>query len=158
ALVESVMAADYAAGKFDDALTQLELGKQACAAKASCSPKVRAKLYVAIGTVLAGGLKKVAEAKEAFATALKEDPNANVIGESGSPEVQKAWNEVRSGGGPPPSADAPPTLTKGPSARKPKKTYPGGGRPARGWRSAEAYFYWGEAQKAEASRDWLECA
>src|SRR5512146_1320746 len=81
-LIESVMSTDYAAGKFDDAMAQLELGKQACSAKPSCSPKVRAKLYIAIGTVLAGWLKKVAEAKEAFSIALKEDPSASLLGDN----------------------------------------------------------------------------
>jgi hypothetical protein len=154
-LVESVMTTDYAAGKFDDAITQLELGKQACATKASCSPKVRAKLYVAIGTVLAGGLKKTAEAKEAFQIALKEDPSASLLGDNVTPEVQKLWNELRSGGTA--SGGTPETIKQGPSERKPKKTYPGGGRPVRGWRNPEAHFYWEEAQKSEASRDWLDC-
>ena len=157
-LIESVMSADYASGKFDDAVTQLELGKQACASKASCSPKVRAKLFVALGTVLADGLKKPAEARAAFQAALKEDPTANLIGDHQSPEVQKVWNEVRSGSS---SSGGTPESKKGASTRGtrgPKKAYPGGSRPGRGWRSAEGYYYFEEAQKAEQGRDWLDCA
>ncbi len=154
-LVESVMTTDYAAGKFDDAIAQLELGKQACAARASCSPKVRAKLQIAVGTVLAGGLKKTDEAKKAFAAALADDPTANLIADLVTPEVQKAFDEVRSGSSA--SGGTPETIAKSPTERKPKKTYAGGGRPVRGWRNPEAFFYWDEARKAEASRDWLDC-
>jgi hypothetical protein len=155
ALVDSVLSTDYLNAKFDDALTQLELGKQGCAAKTACSPKVRAKLYIAIGTVLAGGLKKVAEARAAFETALADDPTANLIADLVTPEVQKAFNEARSGGSA--SGGSPETKKAGPAERKPKKTFPGGGRPVRGWRSPEAFFYWNEAAKAEASQDWLDC-
>lgn len=154
-LIESVMSTDYANGKFDDAITQLELGKQACGNKASCSAKVRGKLYVAIGTVLAGGLKKSEEAKAAFQTALKEDPTANLIGDHQTPEVQKAFNEVRSGAS---ASGGTPETKKTPGKRGPKKTYPGNLRPARGFRSAEGSFYYDEAIKSEASRDWLDCA
>jgi tetratricopeptide (TPR) repeat protein len=155
ALVESVMTTDYAAGKFDDALTQLEFGKQACAAKASCSAKVRGKLFIAIGTVLAGGQKKVAEAKEAFATALREDPTANLIGDLQTPEIQAAFNQARGGGT---ASGGTAETKKGPATRAPKKTYPGNLRPGRGWRNAEAWFYYEEAARSEASRDWLDCA
>lgn len=154
ALIESVFSTDYLNAKFDDALKQLELGKQACEGK-QCSPKVRAKLFVAIGTVLAGGLKKHAAAKEAFVTALKEDPTASLFTDVITPEVQKAFNEAR--GVATPSGGTPET-NKGPGERKPKKTFPGGGRAPRGWRTAEGFFYWSEASKAEASRDWLDCA
>ena len=155
ALVESVMTTDYAAGKFDDALAQLEFGKQACAAKTACSPKVRGKLYVAVGTVLAGGQKKVAEAREAFATALREDPTANLIADLQTPEIQTAFNQAR--GGTTASGGTAET-NKGPATRAPRKAYPGNLRPPRGWKSAEAWFYYEEAARSEAGRDWLDCA
>lgn len=162
-LIESVIAADYAAGKHDDALAQLELGKQACANKASCSAKVRGKLYVAIGTVLAGGKKKPDEAKAAFQTALKEDPSASLLPNATSPEIQKAFEEAKGGSsgaaaepkkGPDTPAPPPPAAQK----RGPKKQYPGNLRPGRGWRNAEAWFYHEEAVKSEQSRDWVDCA
>lgn len=149
------MAADYASGKFDDAIAQLELGKQACASKSSCSPKIRAKLFIAIGTVLAGGLKKVDQAKASFQAALKEDPTANLIGDHQTPEIQRAFNEARSGAS---ASGGTPETKKGPEKREPKKVYPGNLRPGRGWRNAEAWFYFEEAIKAEHSRDWLDCA
>jgi len=155
ALVESVMTTDYAAGKFDDALAQLEFGKQACAAKTACSPKVRGKLYVAVGTVLAGGQKKVAEAREAFSVALREDPTANLIADLQTPEIQKAFNEARGGAT---ASGGTAETKKGPATRAPRKTYPGNLRPPRGWKNAEAWFYYEEAARSEAGRDWLDCA
>ncbi|APR86712.1 hypothetical protein A7982_12061 [Minicystis rosea] len=154
-LIESVMSTDYAAGKLDDALAQLELGKQACATKASCSPKVRGKLYIAIGTILAGGKKDVAQAKAAFQTALQEDPTANLIADLQGPEIQKAFNDARAGSS---ASGGTPETKKAPGERAPKKTYPGNLRPTRGFRSAEASFYHDEALKSEQSRDWLDCA
>lgn len=161
ALVESVLAADYAAGKYDDAITQLELGKQACAGKTSCSPKVRGKLYIAIGTVLAGGKKQMDEAKAAFRKALEEDPGASLFASASGPEVQKAFDEARGGGtaAPPEPKRAPETPPPpAPAKRGPKKTYPGNLRPGRGWRSGEAWWYHEEAVKSEHSRDWHDCA
>jgi hypothetical protein len=153
-LIDSVFAADYANGKYDDALAQLELGKQACQAKPSCSAKVRGKLWIAIGTVLAGGLKKVDEAKAAFQTALKEDPTANLIADLQTPEVEKAFNAARGGDS---VSGGTPETKKGPAQRGPKKVYPGNLRPGRGWRNAEAWFYYDEATKSEQARDWLDC-
>lgn len=152
-LIDAVIAGDYAAGKYDDALAQLEFGKQACSGKTACSAKVRGKLYVAVGTVLAGGLKKVDEAKAAFQTALKEDPTANLIADISTPEIQKAFNEARGGS----ASGGTPETKKAPEKRGPKKTYPGNLRPGRGWRNAEAWFYYEEAVKSEQSRDWLDC-
>lgn len=154
-LIESVITSDYLTGNFTQALEQLELAKQACQTQAGCSPKVRARLYIAIGTVLAGGLKKVPEAKEAFAIAVKEDPTTGLFGDDFiTPEVQKAFNDARAGD----TASGGTADTKGAAGeRKPKKTWPGTGRPPRGWKSAESYFYYEEARISEASRDWLDC-
>jgi hypothetical protein len=161
ALIESVLQSDYAGGNFKQALDQLEFGKQACEGS-SCSAKVRAKLFIAFGTVFAGGLKKRPEAKAAFLAALKEDPSAKLFPSFSPPAVQQAFNEARGGdaqaGATAPSitppAAPPPALA---APRKPKKTWSGGGRFPRGWRSAEAYFYYNEATTSEASRDWLDC-
>lgn len=167
ALIESVLQSDYSAGNYKQALDQLEFGKQACEGS-SCSPKVRAKLFIAFGTVYVG-MKKPAEAKAAFATALKEDPSAKPFGSFTTPEVQQAFADaggaapagpapVETAKPPPAPAPAPtPPPAAAPAARKPKKTYPGGGRFPRGWRSAEAYFYYNEATSSESSRDWLDC-
>ncbi|EYF04337.1 DUF3570 domain-containing protein [Chondromyces apiculatus] len=152
-LVQSVLEGEYKNGKHIEALEQLELARSACEGK-GCSPKTRAKLYVAIGTVLAGGMQQVAEAKEAFVNALREDPTASLYSDFITPEVQRAYNEARgvatgSGG----------TLEQAAKGeRKPKKEYTGGGRPPRGWKSAEAHFYYREAVASEKAQDWQDCA
>ena len=159
ALIESVLQSDYAGGNFKQALDQLEFGKQACEGS-SCSAKVRAKLFIAFGTVFAGGLKKPSEAKAAFAAALKEDPSAKLFPSFSSPEVQKAFSDARGVEAPAGADAAAPAAQVAPAVatpRAPKKTWPGGGRFPRGWRSAEAYFYYNEATTSEASRDWLDC-
>jgi hypothetical protein len=179
ALIESVLQSDYTTGNFKQALDQLEFGKQACEGS-SCSPKVRARLFIAFGTVFVG-LKKGPEAKASFAAALKEDPNAKPFPSFDPPEVQAAFNEAHGGEAPAATPTAPTPTTPTPTTptpaptptdaakpapvaapvqaapRKPKKTFPGGGRFPRGWRSAEAYFYYNEATTSEASRDWLDC-
>jgi len=154
ALIESVLQSDYAGGNFKQALEQLEFGKQACEGS-SCSAKVRAKLFIAFGTVFAGGLKKGPEAKAAFSAALKEDPSAKLFPSFSTPEVQQAFNGAH--GDAPAGAAASSAKPDVAAPRKPKKTWPGGGRFPRGWRSAEAYFYYNEATTSEASRDWLDC-
>jgi tetratricopeptide (TPR) repeat protein len=164
ALIESVLQSDYAAGNFKQGLEQLEFGKQACEGT-SCSPSVRGKLYVAIGTVLLG-MKKAPEARAAFAAALKEDPSAKPFTSFTSPEVTEAFNAARpdAAPGPGPGDTGTPSATPKPPApatpaapRKPKKTWPGSGRPPRGWRSSEAFFYYNEAFQSEAAREWLDC-
>jgi tetratricopeptide (TPR) repeat protein len=155
ALVQSVLEAEYTKAQYAEALEKLELAQQACSG-GTCSPKVRAKVFVAIGTVLAA-LKQDEEAKNAFASALKDDPTATLFGEYLTPEAQKAFNDARgvasasSGTG---SAEA----QKAAKSRGPKKKFSGGGRPPRGWRSAEAAFYWGEALKSQQEREWVDCA
>ncbi len=140
----------------DAALETLAFAKQACEGT-SCSPKVRAKVFIAIGTVLAAGKKKGAEAKEAFVLALKEDPTATLFPNLQTPEVQKAFDEARkvgnasTGTGVTPKAEAT-------DAPKPRKEYPGDVRPGRGWKTGEGYFYYQEAVASEGARDWADCA
>jgi hypothetical protein len=154
-LIDNALQTNYLNSDFKGAIEQLDFGKQACGGS-SCSPKVRAKLFIAYGTIYAGGMSKPKEAKEAFAAALKEDPTAKLFSDFINPDVQKAFNEARSGGSA--SGGTPETQKLGPTARKPKKVWPGNGRPVRGWRSPEAAFYFDEATKSEAGRDWLDCA
>ncbi|HZF47080.1 MAG TPA: DUF3570 domain-containing protein [Polyangiaceae bacterium] len=153
ALVLSVLEGDYLNTQFKDAIEKLELAKQACESKKACSPKVRAKVYIAIGTVQAGGFKDTGKAKEAFVVALKEDPTASLFGDYITPEVQKAFNDARGVA----SASTGSIEVKPGQERKPKKVYEGGVKPPRGWKSGEAYFYYREAQQAERDRDWVTC-
>jgi hypothetical protein len=153
ALVQSVLEGDYLNTQFKDALEKLELAKQACEAKKACSPKVRAKVYIAIGTVQAGGFKDMGKAKDAFVIALKEDPTASLFGDFITPEVQKAYNDARGVA----TSSTGAAGVKPAQERTPKKVYKGGTKPPRGWKSGEAYFYYREAQQAERDREWITC-
>jgi hypothetical protein len=163
-LVQSVLESEYAQAQYKEALEKLNLAKQACASKSACSPKIRAKLYIALGTVLAGGLKRPKDAKSAFVTALAEDPTITLFPDYITPEVEKAFNDARGNA----SASGGNKETKEKEKEKAteataedtsgglKKTY-AGGRAPRGWRSGEAYFYYSEAAASERGRDWLDC-
>src|SRR5262249_3454923 len=151
-LVQGVLESEFANRQYKEALEKLDLAKQACEGKA-CSPRVRAKVFVAIGTVLAAGTKQEDLAKQAFANALSEDPKAQPFPNDTGPEVERAFKAAKGGTTP---TEAPPN--EGPAfAGKPKRPCPEGGRPPRGWRSAEAACYYRQATEAEAGRDWSEC-
>src|SRR5215831_9235878 len=85
-LIQSVLETDYPAQNWKDGMDKLALAQQACEGSA-CSAKVRAELFVALGTVqAASGDTKTA--KESFAIALAEDPTANLFSEYITPEIQ----------------------------------------------------------------------
>ncbi|AKT41981.1 DUF3570 domain-containing protein [Chondromyces crocatus] len=151
-LVQSVLEGEFKSGKHIEALEQLELARSACEGK-GCSPKTRARLYIAIGTVLAGGMKQIPEAKEAFTNALREDATASLYSDFITPDIQRAFNDARG------VATGSSSLEQtAKSDRKPKKEFSGGGRPPRGWKSAEAHFYYREAVASEKEQDWQDCA
>ena len=150
-LVDGVLQTDYLETRFDDALQKLEFAKQACGGD-SCSAKVRARVYVAEGTVLAGGLKRVKDAEQAFANALREDPTVTLFADFITNEVQQAWGAARQRG----TASGGSSAVGGEPAR-PKRTFQGG-RPPKGWRNAEAHFFFQEANAAERDRAWADCA
>lgn len=141
----------------DAALQTLAFAKQACEGT-SCSPKIRAKVYIAIGTVLAAGKKKSGEAKEAFVLALKEDPTATLFPNLQTPEVQKAFDAARKVGNASTGSGAAAPAEEPKDAPKPRKQYPGDVRPGRGWKTGEGYFFYQEAVASEGSRDWADCA
>jgi hypothetical protein len=64
---------DYLETKFDAAEKKLRAAVTACGDK-GCTPSVKARVYVALATVLAGGKKQLEDAREAFVEALKLDP------------------------------------------------------------------------------------
>jgi hypothetical protein len=103
--------------------------------------------------VLAGGLQRLREAQAAFEAALREDASASLFGDFITNDVQKAWNDAHaraspSGGSSQQKSAELPRTSKGFR----------GDRAPRGWRSAEAYFFFTEAGAAEAERTWAECA
>lgn len=159
-LVQTVLDTDYKDGNYKQALETLEVTKQVCTQKSACSPKVRAKLYLAIGMTYVG-LGKTKEAKTAFSTAIKEDASVTPPSNLTNANVDKAFAEAKSGdssggsssGG---SSSTPTPPASSSSAKKPKKEY-NGERPARGWRTGEGSFYYNEAYKAEKEREWADC-
>ncbi len=183
-LVDGTLADESLAANADVALELLAGAKQACEGT-SCSPKVRAKVFVALGIVLAVGKKKTSAAKDAFTLALKEDPNATLPAKFATGDTQKAFDDAKkvgatsgaggstdgasgaggaggsaggssgSGGSPGPTAK-PKGSNEG--VPKPRKPYPGDVKPGRGWKTGEGFFYYQEAVASEGSRDWADCA
>jgi len=158
-LVVTVLETSYKEGQYKEALDTLGLAKQACAKKSACSPKVRAKLYIAIGTILAGGLGKQKDARAAFATALKEDPTATLFPDYINPNVEKPFREARNegtaSGGNQESKEAEKAAAS--SGEKKLKAEYDGQKPPRGWRTGEGWFYYDQASKAEKNQEWLDC-
>lgn len=151
ALVDGVFGSDFVEGKFADALEKLQLAATVC--QEGCSPTVRARVYVAIGTVFAAGLGKPDDAKEAFRLALKEDPKVKLLKGFEGDEVKAAFAAAGGAGGEKKAKVAPKL-----GEAIPEKSCEGGGRPPRGWRSAGAYSCYQKALGAEDKREWLECA
>jgi hypothetical protein len=146
-LVESVFEAEYPKKQFVEALEKLQLAANVCQ-EGSCSSKIRAKVLVAVATVLSGGLDQKQDAVEVFRIARKEDPKVQLIKGFDKGAIKEAWETAggKAGG------------TKPPPAQVERKKYPGGMRAPRGWKTPEGYFYYQEASKAEEDRAWLLCA
>jgi hypothetical protein len=154
-LVVTVLETSYKEGKFKEALDTLNLAKQACAKKSSCSSNVRAKLFIAIGTVLAGGFGKQKDAKDAFVIALKEDPTVTLFPDYVNPNVEKPFREARNVGSP--SGGNQETKAAAASGDKKLKAQYEGQKAPRGWRSGEAWFYYDQAIKSDKAGEHLDC-
>lgn len=85
---------DYLETRFDEAEKKLK-GMLSQCGKKMCDPGVRARLYMALGLVRAGGQKKLEQATEAFVEALKIDgdlvPDTNLT----TMEVTFAYDKAR---------------------------------------------------------------
>jgi hypothetical protein len=101
---------DYLQTRFDDAEQKLRAAVQTCGK--ACSKALRAKLYVALGSVLAGGKKELQDASDAFVEALTIDPKIEPSPDLLSTEVSFAYEQARKklklAPGRPPPADAKP--------------------------------------------------
>ena len=156
-LIQSVLEIDYAdAASSSRALEKLELGKQACEGDV-VQPKVRAKLYIAIGTVLAGGQEEGRRGEGRVHRRAEGGPDGEALQRlhhaRGAAGLQRrARRRARR------AAARAETSEGGAAQRKPKKTYPGGGRLPRGWKQRRGLLLLHEAHASEASRDWLDCA
>lgn len=85
---------DYLETRFDDADRRLRAAIQACGSDA-CSHATTAKLYVALGSVLAGGKKELSDASDAFVEALTLDPKAKIDPDLASSEVTFAFDQAK---------------------------------------------------------------
>ena len=85
---------DYLESRFDAAEQRLRAAIKLCGGD-GCSRKVTAKLYIALGSVLAGGKKELSDASDAFVEALTRDPKAEVDPDIASTEVTFAFDQAR---------------------------------------------------------------
>jgi len=95
----------YLESKFDEAATALQKAIDACGAS-GCAPAKKARLYVDLGTVQAGGQGKQDDAVASFVEALKLDKAAALDPDYVKKEIQKAYDDAKAkggGGGEPPT-------------------------------------------------------
>ena len=85
---------DYLETRFDDADRRLRAAIQSCGSNA-CSHATTAKLYIALGSVLAGGKKELSDASDAFVEALTLDPKAKIDPDLASTEVTFAFDQAK---------------------------------------------------------------
>lgn len=84
----------YLESRFDDAADILQKAIDACGAS-GCTPKIKARLYIGLGTVHAGGLNDHDAAVAAFVDALKTDRSAALDPDYVKKEIQKAYDEAK---------------------------------------------------------------
>ena len=89
---------DYLATDFDAAEKKLNTAINDCGGS-GCAPKVKAKLYMALGVVLIGGKAKKDDGKQAFADGLKLDPNAAPEADYVTSDIKAAFEDAKKGGG-----------------------------------------------------------
>lgn len=85
---------DYLQTKFDVAEQKLKGALEACG-QTMCAPKVKAKLFAALGCVLASGKKQLEDAKDAFVEGLQLDKTITPIADMTSSEVTFAFEKAR---------------------------------------------------------------
>jgi len=92
--IADVMATDYLETKFDKAEQRLRAVIEACGAD-GCSPAVKARVYMALGAVLAHGKKELEDARDAFVEGLGLDPDAKPDPDLASTEISFAFEQAR---------------------------------------------------------------
>ena len=85
---------DYLQTRFDEADQRLRSAIQICGSSA-CSHTMTARLYIALGSVLAGGKKELSDASDAFVEALTLDPKAKIDPDLASSEVTFAFDQAK---------------------------------------------------------------
>ncbi|EYF08338.1 hypothetical protein [Chondromyces apiculatus] len=92
--ITAAMDSDFLETKFDKAQQKLQAALDACG-DTGCSKAVKARLYVALGTVLAHGLKELEDARDAFTEGLKLDPGVKPDPDLNSTAVSFAFEQAR---------------------------------------------------------------
>jgi hypothetical protein len=85
---------DYLQTAFGKAEKKLRTAIEACG-PAGCTPALKAKLYVALASVLAGGKKQLEDAREAFVEALTIDKDAKPDPDILSSEIAFVYEQAR---------------------------------------------------------------
>jgi hypothetical protein len=107
-MADEAINTDYLATNFAAAEKKLRDALTLCGTSA-CSPQVRARLHRDLGVVLIAGLHRPDDGKKAFADALQADPEIGLEKALTTPEIDKIFKSVKSGGGAParPASSAP---------------------------------------------------
>ncbi len=141
-LLDAIFDADYRDGKLTDALEKLELAKILCEGTL-CSRRVKAQVFIAIGTVQAR-LGHGPAATAAFTSALKEDPGAELRKDAAPPEIATIFAAVK------------PTSDVAASADDCSTSYRAEAAP-RGWQSGEAAHCFNLATGLERAGKYPRC-
>jgi len=107
---KQAMEDDYLNTNFDDAEKKLNTAITECGSS-GCSSRVKARLYVALGTVLIGGKGKKDDGKQAFIDGLKLDANAAPDPDYITSDIKTIFEEAKKGGGSGPSSPGPTNLS-----------------------------------------------
>ncbi len=101
----------YLESKFDEAASALQKAIDACG-ESACAPAKKARLFIDLGTVQAGGQGKQDEAVASFVQALKLDKSAGLDPDYIKKEIQKAYDDAKAKG---PGVTAEPAASGGES-------------------------------------------
>ncbi len=85
---------DFLNTRFDEAARRLRTAIQNCGTDA-CSRKLRVRLNIALGSVLASGKKELSDAGDAFVEALTLDPKAQIDPDIASSEITFAFDQAK---------------------------------------------------------------
>lgn len=123
-VLKDAMESDYFETRFEKAEQKLRAALEACGK--GCSEGMKARLYVGLGTVLAGGRKELDDGQEAFVEALKLDPRSAPDPDLASAQVQFAFEKAKAELkiGPPPAASASSTIHKPPAEQRVRTPVP----------------------------------
>lgn len=93
-VLADAMGSDYLETRFDQAGRKLRAALVACG-ETGCSPAVKARLFIALGEILAHGEKQLEDARDAFSEALRLDPSAKPDPDLSAAEVSFAFEQAR---------------------------------------------------------------